>query len=125
MSDEFGDFDQDDQFAADGEPAPQQVAFRLHELRMLLEELAGYGSVRWEDLTPEEQDIGYDLCVFLVPVILEDPNVDSMTYALHELREVLDDLVPPWHLLTEEEKVVAQSLMIWTLEWLVKEGAVR
>lgn len=131
MSDEFGDFEIDDEFSDDGEPAPEQVAVRLHELRMLLEELADRVSTRWEDLSPDEQTVGYDIATAMVPVILEDDaDIPYLAVWLHELRESLDYLedtviIPPWHLLTDEERVVAHDLVYMLMEWLVRQGAVR
>lgn len=61
MSDDFGDFDEDDAFGT--EPAdPEQVARRLHEMRRR-EDLE---DIDWDDLTPAQRGVLTTLMLVLL-----------------------------------------------------------
>lgn len=125
MTIEFGDIEEDDVFTDEGEPAPEQVAIRLHELREDLQELANDRLKAWQELSSEEQTLAFDIGVALVQRIAEDRDAGSLALWLHELRESIDSRVPPWSELDADEQAVAQALLILVLTWLSREGAVR
>jgi hypothetical protein len=125
MTVEFGDIEEDDVFAAEGEPAPEQVAIRLHEEQEDLQSLVNKTLVPWQSLSDEDQQVAYDIAAALVQRIAEDRDAGSLAFWLHELRESIDDRVPPWDMLTDDEKAVARVLLVLILTWLARQGAIR
>lgn len=125
MTIEFGDIEEDDVFAAEGEPDPEQVAIRLHQEQEDLKALTNRTLVPWHDLSDEDRQVAYDIAAALVQRIAEDRNSGSLAFWLHELRESIDSRVPPWNQLSEPEKAVAHVLLVLILTWLYREGSVR
>jgi hypothetical protein len=125
MTIEFGDIEEDDVFADEGEPAPEQVAIRLHESREDLQLLVNDRLKAWQELSEEEQQLAFDIGVALVQRIAEERDAGRLARWLHELRESIDSRVPPWSELDEDEHAVAQALLVLILTWLSREGSIR
>lgn len=126
MSD-FGDFDDDD--AYDVEPAdPEQVAAKLHGLRVALDQLAGEQDLpRWVDLLPVERALAIGIAVAIVNwlTVNEPDSPEDAARHLHNVRRFLPtSTLPPWDELSEDERAVGIGLMAVLIAWLERQGAI-
>src|SRR5262245_50012385 len=119
---EFGDWEPDDTFCAEGEPAPEQVSYRFHEFRQHLAELGGSHLDDWAELEPEDQQIALLIGQWLVEQIAATPNADWLALWLNEVRAYIDSDVPAWNELDEDEQQIAVGLMELLVDWLMREG---
>ena len=120
MTDVFGDIEPDDLWDADPTVDPLQVAIRLHELRVMVDILAGHDDLaRWHDLSEPLQDRLEVSAVIIVDLIAarepDDPAV--LAHRVHEERslQAWDDLAP-------DERQIAIDLMTLIVEWLEEQG---
>ena len=125
MSD-FGDFDPDD--AVDREPPdPEQVTYRVHELRRDLDVLIGSLDLpRWDDLSPAAQNMARGIGAMIVNYILthEPEDAEELARALHDARRfVATSPLPAWDDLTSDDRDVGIALMSIILNWLRRQGA--
>ena len=129
MSDtEFGDIELEDLW--DNEPpAPEQVAYRIHESRLLFAHLTDDDSIAdFFDLPEEEQEAGLVVGEFTVAWISEHPLSEAPRLAehLHEVQRFLStDRIPAWESLTEDQRVVGASIGAHIADWLGLEGSWR
>lgn len=125
MSD-FGDFDDDDAFANEP-PDPEQVTYKLHQLRIELDVLAaGHGLPTWDDLSGGEQDMALGIGALIVKYILdnEPEDAESLARTLHNARRFVATVpLPPWDDLDGDDKAVGIALMDIILGWLRRQGA--
>lgn len=123
----FGDDEPDDAYAVGAQPAPEQVAYRLHELRQYLEELAGTHDVpTWAELTPEEQDLGVAIGEVIVNWLVEtDPDEpEPAARNLHNVRRYwASTRLPPWEDVPADDRQVGIDLMANLIGWLKREGS--
>lgn len=124
MSD-FGDFDPDD--AWDTEPPdPEQVAMRLHKLRLEVDALAGHaGLLTWDQLTPPERDLARSIGTSLVDWLVMHPtDAEDAARSLHNVRRYLATTpLAPWEELSDDERSIGISLMQLIINWLKRQGA--
>lgn len=126
MTVEFGDFDGDD--ALDIEPpAPEQVSYKLHSLRVALDQLAGAQDLpQWDDLTPDTQAMALGIGAAIVDYIVayEPENAEELARTLHNARRyVATSPLPPWDDLSADDRQVGIDLMGAILDWLERQGA--
>lgn len=125
MSD-FGDWEPDD--ALDHEPAdPEQVAMRLHRLRVELDELASAAALpTFDELEPEAQQLALGIGDVIVRFIIDQqPDVpEDLARHLHNARRyVASSRLPEWEQLSDDERQVGIDLMTVLIAWLVRQGA--
>lgn len=119
---EFGDLVPEDVFAAEGDPDPEQVARRLHEMRSAMRVLAG-----GLPLPPWHL---YDRAALETAAIatavesLTLANAPDFGRALHEARRSIDHL-PAWDDLTAEERELTVAIGVALVVWLLDEGTLR
>jgi hypothetical protein len=123
----FGDWDPDD--ALDHEPpAPEQVAYRLHALRMEVDALTGAANLpTWDELTPAEQQLGESMAGSLVTWLAEhDPDdPEQAARSLHNVRRyIASSRLPAWEDLDEDDRQIGVDLMSLILGWLRRQGAI-
>jgi hypothetical protein len=108
------------------EPAPEQVAYRLHELREYLDSVAGsHDLLRWDELTPTEQSLGIAIGEAIVAHLIEhEPDAAEDTARhLHNVRRYwASSRLPPWEELPPDDRQVGIDLMAAVLNWLAHEG---
>lgn len=127
MSDLFGDWDDDD--AYDRELAdPEQVTYRLHELRVEVDALAGdLDLARWDDLDAPTRQLAAALGVTIVTYLAaQGPDVDPADVArhLHEARRfVATSRLAPWDQLDADDRAIGVALMTVIVGWLTRQGA--
>jgi hypothetical protein len=123
---DFGDFDLDDAWGVEP-PDEEQVTYRLHELRLALDELAGSHDLpRWDDLTPDEQAMARGIGQMIVRYIIDREPEDATELArtLHNARRfVATTPLPPWDDLNADERQIGIDLMDVILSWLRRQGA--
>ena len=130
MSDDtFGDIEPDDLWDNES-PAPEQVTYRIHELRRLFAQLADddEGVVDFFDLHDEEQQAGLVVGEFTVAWINDHPLSEAPRLAehLHEVQRFLSpDRIPVWASLTEDQRVVGAAIGAHIADWLGAEGSWR
>jgi hypothetical protein len=121
----FGDFDLDD--ALDHEPpAPEQVAYRLHSLRLEVDALAGAAELpTWDDLTPAEQSLGLSIGAALVDwLVTHAPDATDAARSLHNVRRfIASSRLPPWDELEPDDRALGVALMALIIGWLQRQGA--
>jgi hypothetical protein len=126
MSTTFGDFEADD--AVDHEPpAPEQVAYRLHDLRREIDLATGRDPGSWDDLTEEEQNLALSIGETVVQWLLSHPNPtpEGLAESLHNVRRYLShNVLPAWDDLDDDHRTLAVDLMRIILEWLRRQGAI-
>lgn len=121
MTDEnFGDFDIDDAWA--DEPAdPEQVAMRLHELRIYLEEAAGDDLAAWDALSEGERAVCITIGTRLIASAKDNP--DSVPQDVHEA-VIFFSQQPEWADLDDASRAVGVALMDDILMWFARQGSV-
>lgn len=125
MSIEFGDIDVDDVWDSDPTIAPEQVTYRLHELRVAIDELAGRPADAWDELTDPEQQLALALGNVIVDWIGTHLSNDPATLAeqLHNVRAWLArGLIPAWADLDDDDRQLAVDIMTMIVDWLEREG---
>lgn len=123
---DFGDWDDSDAFDREP-PAPEQVAYRIHEIRIALDELAGVDGVRWDDLTAVQQELAMAIGQAVVDyVIVADPDIpEEAAISLHNVRRYLSgNTLPAWEDLPDTDRTVGIHLMEILIAWLVRQGAI-
>ena len=65
MSD-FGDYEPEDAYSAEGEPDPLQMAIRYHRIREYLADVSGQPFPRWEDLPDGERILAVSIFIDIV-----------------------------------------------------------
>ena len=120
MTDVFGDIEPADLWDDDPTVDPLQVAIRLHELRIMVDILAGHDDLApWHDLTEALRDRLEMSAVIIVDLIAEREPDDPAVLArrVHEERslQAWDDLAP-------DEKQIAIDLMDLIVQWLEEQG---
>lgn len=125
MSD-FGDWDDDD--ALDHEPPDhEQVTYKLHDLRVALDEFAGANGVKWDDLTPGEQSLALALGQAVVDyVVTANPDLpEDAAKSLHNVRRYLSgNTLPAWDDMPQDDRDVGTAIMVILLAWLQRQGAI-
>lgn len=126
MSIDFGDWDDDDAFGT--EPAdPEQVTYKLHQLRLAIDDLVGSHDLPlWDDLGPDAQEMAMAIGRAIVQYILEhEPETgEELAKTLHEARRyVATSPLPPWEDLPADDRQVGIDLMQLILNWLTRQGA--
>lgn len=119
-------YDDGEAFADGGAPDDDQVARRLHELRQVVELLAG-GDVlaAWDDLPSDDRTLGRSLGAAVVAwLVSTDPDTPQrLARRLHDVRRVMaGGVIRPWDQLAPDEQAVAVDLMAALLDWLRREG---
>jgi hypothetical protein len=122
----FGDWDQDD--ALDHEPpAPEQVTYRLHDLRRELDALAGAADLpTWDELSGPEQDLALALGATIVSYIVsaEPDDPETLARTLHNARRyVASSRLAAWEDLDADDRQVGIALMGVVIGWLRRQGA--
>ena len=127
MSIEFGDIEPDDSYSAGAEPDPEQVAYRLHELRAYLDALTGSDyAARFQELTPEEQEIARAVGATIVQWLLsQDPDdPERVARHLHAVRRYWSrGALDAWEDLPQDHQELAVALMRNLIDWLHREGS--
>lgn len=126
MSTDFGDWDPSDAFDREP-PAPEQVAYRIHEIRIALDELAGVDGITWNDLSATQRDLALAIGQAVVDyVIVADPDIpEDAAKSLHNVRRYLSgNTLPAWDDLPEPDRSVGIHLMEILIAWLVRQGAI-
>jgi len=125
MSD-FGDFDIDDAWGIEP-PDEEQVTYRLHELRLALDDLVGsHDLARWDDLTPGEQAMARGIGQMIVRYIIDHEPEDATELArtLHNARRfVATTPLPAWDDLNADDRQIGIDIMQIILDWLRRQGA--
>jgi hypothetical protein len=123
---DFGDWEPDD--AIDHEPpAPEQIAYRLYELRQDVENLIGRPLPEWDELSADEQASIQSFGAFIVDWLADNPDPDNpepLAHALHDLRQVLNPQLADWDDLSDDEHEIGEELMALILNWLRRQGAI-
>ena len=122
---DFGDWNPDDSLDTEP-PAPEQVAYRLHTLRVAVEELVGRPLPPFEELNIDEQNATFALGEFIVDWLANNDPDDSerLAHALHDFREANDSSLRRWRRLNSDEREIATDLMSLILAWLRRQGAI-
>ena len=122
----FGDYELADAYDREP-PAPEQVAYKLHELRTLVDALAGDTDLpTWDQLTASEQDLGLSVGeVIVAHIVATDPDVpEHVARELHNVRRYwASSRLPPWEDLDADERQVGIDLMATIIGWLRRQGA--
>lgn len=122
----FGDFEPDD--AIDHEPpAPEQVAYRLHELRREIDIIAGRDPGAWDELTADEQTLALSIGETIVRWLMSHPHPTAAPLAesLHNVRRYLShNVLPAWADLEPDHRQLAIDIMQLILDWLRRQGAI-
>lgn len=126
MSD-FGDIDTADAWDADATIAPEQVTYRLHGLRVEVDELAGRAAERWEQLTGPERDLALAIGEVVVSWIAQRGravnNPAVLAESLHNTRVwMARGLIAEWDDLPPDHRQIGIDLMTLVVEWLEREG---
>jgi hypothetical protein len=123
---DFGDFDPDDAWGVEP-PDEEQVTYKVHELRLALDDLVGsFDLPRWEDLDPDAQAMARALGVAIVNYIItyEPETGEQLARTLHEARRyVATTPLPAWEDLSPDDRQVGIDLMQVILDWLQRQGA--
>lgn len=127
MSDtDFGDWDLDD--AWDHEPpAPEQVAYRLHDLRSEIDAVAGAADLpTWDELEPEAQEMALGIGQVIVDfIVARNPDLaEDVARHLHNARRYLaSSRLPAWDELPADDRQIGIDLMQLIIDWLRRQGA--
>lgn len=126
MTDVFGDFDVDDAFDHEP-PAPEQVTYRLHELRREIDALAGAADLpTWDELTEPEQQLALALGETIVDYIVsaEPDEPEALARTLHNARRyIASSRLPAWEALDDDDRQIGIALMGLIIGWLRRQGA--
>jgi hypothetical protein len=120
MSDDFGDFDDEDAFDGTGHAEAFQVARILHDELAHLDPAAAW----WADLPAAHQAVGEALMDDLLPYeAAHDADPIDGAHHLQDVRNALDPLAADrWDDLTDEERQLAIDLVRDVLATLRREG---
>jgi GNAT superfamily N-acetyltransferase len=121
---DFEDTLEDAYVEEEAEPAPEQVTYRLHELRAQLEAMADHVIAPWHILSDEAREVAFVLGEHLTEAIVNDPESVPIAKYLHLVRQYLDPALADWLALQPEERRVGEALMEALLDWLELEGTV-
>jgi hypothetical protein len=123
---DFGDFDLDDAWGVEP-PDEEQVTYKLHELRLAIDDLVGSHDLpRWDDLGPDAQEMARALGRAIVQYIIDfEPETgEQLARTLHEARRyVATTPLPAWDDLPPDDRQIGIDLMDIILEWLRRQGA--
>lgn len=127
MSDtaDFGDITTEDVWDADATIAPEQVTYRLHQLRAGFDALGGRDTPDWDDLAEDEQQLALAIGEVIVGWIEErdDEPVASLARKIHNVQAYLcGGLMPPWEELSAAERSIGRRIVQMILDWLRREG---
>lgn len=126
MSDTFGDWNADDSFDTEP-PDEEQVTYKLHALRVAIDQLVGEHELpQWDDLSAGEQSMAHGIAGVIVRYIVdhepEDP--EQLARTLHNARRyVATSPLPPWDELPPDDRRIGIDLMAIILDWLRRQGA--
>lgn len=121
----FGDLEPDDVFDLEP-PAPEQVAYRLHSLRLEVDALAGAAELpTWDDLTAPEQALGLAIGTALVDwLVTHNPDAEQAARSLHNVRRfIASSRLPAWEDLEPDDRALGVALMTLIIGWLQRQGA--
>lgn len=124
----FGDIEPDDVFDPTAPPAPEQVAYRLHELRAYLESVHALDALpSWVELEPAAQQLGIRVGEVIVAWLIEtDPDhPERAARHLHDVRRYWGGALPPWDELPDDQRQVGIDLLAAIIDWLRAEGSLR
>jgi hypothetical protein len=126
VTDVFGDFDVDD--ALDVEPpAPEQVTYRLHRLRIEIDALTGAHDLpTFDELSPSEQQLALALGETIVAYIVsaEPDEPEALARTLHNARRyVASSRLAAWEDLPADDRQIGIELMALLIGWLRRQGA--
>jgi hypothetical protein len=125
MSD-FGDYEADDAYDVEP-PAPEQVTYRLHDLRREIDALAGAEDLpTWDELSASEQELALALGDTIVSYIIsaEPDEPEALARTLHNARRyVASSRLPTWESLAPDDRQVGIALMGLIIGWLRRQGA--
>ena len=115
----FGDIERADTWDADATIAPEQVAYRLHRIRQQIEVLVGRPTVRFRDLSDQDQT---RLMHFgeLLASQLRTKEPDNPALIAQTIHDILDER--KWDALTGDERQIAVDIIDLIVTWLNKEG---
>lgn len=122
---EFGDIERADTWDADPTIAPEQVALRIHDLRVQIDLLGGADTPKFKNLTAVEQQLALAIGTVVVEFIIEQEpdNATVIAEHLHNVRVYLSrGVVPKWDDLSPDERQIGIDLVDLILDWLQKEG---
>ena len=127
MSDAFGDWEPADSLDREP-PAPEQVTYRLHRLRIEVDALAGAAELpTWDELDVEERTIAMSMGATIVAYIVSrGPTVDPGDVARHlhgARRYVATMRLPAWDDLDPGDRRIGIEMMAVIVAWLREEGA--
>ena len=119
----FGDIERADTFDADPTIAPEQVAYRLHALRVIVQFLAGRFLERWSQLGDDERDDALAVGAAVARYVheREPDNPAVLAEMVHDFR-VSREGGRTWDDLAGDERQIAIDLLDLVLDWLEKEG---
>lgn len=124
MSAAFGDWDPDDAFDHEP-PAPEQVAYRLHDLRLEVDALAGAADLpAWDELSAPEQSLALSIGAALVDwLVTHTPDATAAARSLHNVRRyIASSRLAPWEDLDDADRAVGVALMTLVIDWLRRQG---
>lgn len=124
MSD-FGDIERADTWDAEPTIASEQVAMRLHKLRVQVDNLGGGDTPKWDDLTEPERTLAVAIGQVVVEWIsTREPDNPALTAEqIHNVRVYLSrGVVPKWDDLSPDERQIGIDLVRLIIQWLEKEG---
>jgi len=123
---DFGDYEVDDAFDHEP-PAPEQVTYRLHELRSEIDALAGAADLpTWDELTAPEQELALALGDTIVGYIIsaEPDEPEALARTLHNARRyIASSRLPTWEALDADDRQIGIDLMGLIIGWLRRQGA--
>lgn len=121
----FGDIEESDVWDTTPLVAPEQVAMRLHKLRVEVDQLVGRNTVSWDYLDAESRQLAHAIAVVLVDWIAtrESDNPALTARRIHEVRVYLSGgVVRAWDALAPDERQIAIDLITLIIRWLEREG---
>ena len=122
----FGDFEADDAFDREP-PAPEQVTYRLHDLRREIDLLAAHAELpTFDELTGPEQQLALALGETIVDYIVsaEPDEPEALARTLHNARRyVASSRLPRWEDLDADDRQIGIGLMTILIGWLRRQGA--
>lgn len=125
---EFGDITPEDAYDVEGVADPDQVAYRLHELRRYIDQLAGHDPGAFDALDPDEQILALAIGKVIVDWLANtDPDHPERTARqLHNVRRFWSaNTMPAWEDLPDDQRDLAVDLMRQIIDWLRREGSLR
>lgn len=122
----FGDWDAEDAFDTEP-PDDEQVTYKLHDLRLALDQLAGsHELLTWDELTENEQAMALGIGRMIVDYIVRhEPEIpEQLARTLHNARRfVATSRLPEWEQLDDDDRAIGTALMSAILDWLERQGA--